>query len=107
MNTPVSFELAKLLKEKGYPFEFITVGELKEVPLNIPTIAEVVMWLYEKYGIWIVCSQALDTEMATVNLYWFWVAVQEGEEIAYQYFDFKSPTEAYEDGIKYVLTKLI
>ena len=50
MNTPVKFELAKLLEEQGYPFEFITVGELKEVPLNIPTIAEVVVWLYEYVG---------------------------------------------------------
>lgn len=53
MNSKINFPLAKLLREKGYPFEFITIGEENEVPLNIPTIIEVVMWIYEKYGIWI------------------------------------------------------
>lgn len=31
----------------------------------------------------------------------------DGEEIAYQYKAFKSPTEAYEAGIEYVLKNLI
>ena len=125
MNTPVSFEIAKLLKEKGFDEECrlcVEDGDERPLPFNCgntlhknslhpyysaPTIGKVVMWLYEKYGIWIVCSQALDTEMATVNLYWFWVAVKESEEIAYQYFDFKSPTEAYKAGIQHTLNNLI
>ena len=94
MNTPVKFELAKLLKEKGYPFEFITVGELKEVPLNIPTIAEVVMWLYEKHNIWI--EVYFDGHQK--NFY----IVQNGEEI-----EFNSPTEAYEAAITYCLNNLL
>jgi hypothetical protein len=133
MNTAVSFELAQLLKEKEFDlkvrssfcggklhFDTNAKGNYNDINwirswrnspiddvISAPTISEVVMWLYEKYGIWIVCSQALDTEMATVNLYWFWVAVQEGEEIAYQYFDFKSPTEAYKAGIQHTLNNLI
>ena len=111
MNTPVSFELAKLLKEKGYPFEFITVGELKEVPLNIPTIAEVVMWLYEKHGIWIV----VNPHKGKNNLGEFFMefdpevwsftneCVFHNTELLY----FNSPTEAYEAAIKYCLTNLI
>ena len=86
MNTPILFELAKLLKEKGfdvpvrtyrlegkYPdfvhegFEDDYWGDNKVVNWNkdvigikpfkgfvsAPTIAEVVMWLYEKHGVWI------------------------------------------------------
>jgi hypothetical protein len=125
MNTPVSFEIAKLLKEKGFDEECrlcVEDGDERPLPFNCgntihrnslhsyysaPTIAEVIMWLYEKHGIWIVCSQILDIEMATAEIYWFWVAVKESEEIAYQYFDFKSPTEAYEAAIEYTLNNLI
>lgn len=76
MTTPVSFELAKLLKEKGfdepcirfYNGKFICykisdddgieppyVDTSKDIGLclNAPTIAEVITWLYEKHGIWI------------------------------------------------------
>lgn len=71
MNTPVSFETAKLLKNKGFkepldsrnnywnadgssiqPYKWFTQEELAD-HIDAPTIAEVVMWLYEKYWIWI------------------------------------------------------
>ena len=99
MNTPVSFEIAKLLKEKGYPFEFITVGELKEVPLNIPTIAEVVMWLYEKHGIWISVDPENDTDT------WFFTISYNNSETIFG--NYSTPTEVYEAGIEYCLTNLI
>jgi hypothetical protein len=70
-----------------------------------PTIADVVMWLYEKHGIWVVSSYELNVE--TNKREWFWVIIKEGEEIAYQYKDFNSPTEAYQDAIDYVLKNLI
>jgi hypothetical protein len=72
---------------------------------NAPTIAEVAMWLYEKHGIWVVSSYELNVE--TNKREWFWVIIKEGEEIAYQYKDFNSPTEAYQDAIDYVLKNLI
>ena len=100
MNTPVNFEIAKLLKEKGYPFEFITVGELKEVPLNIPTIAEVVMWLYEKHGVWITACIVADSYFS----YWLHNknrALQDTKS------NWLTPTEAYEAAIEYCLTNLI
>ncbi len=61
MNTPVSFELAKLLKEKGFDlnheYMVFTFSETEKYPEGElflkPTIAEVVMWLYEKHEIWI------------------------------------------------------
>ena len=104
MNTPVKFELAKLLEEQGYPFEFITVGELKEVPLNIPTIAEVVMWLYEKYGIWTVVN---------VNIMGSWYFehfdLKEKRNAQFEPTDthYDSLTEAYEAAIEYTLNNLL
>ena len=73
MNTSVSFPIAKSLKEKRYDEPcMLCVEEGDERPLpydlksgntlhinsthpyySAPTIAEVVMWLYEKHGIWI------------------------------------------------------
>lgn len=68
MNTLVSFEIAKLLThldfnqinvDRGY---LITTGEessnymidyMNRRAIAAPTIAEVVMWIYEKYNIWI------------------------------------------------------
>jgi hypothetical protein len=102
MNTPVSFEIAKLLKEKGYPFEFITVGELKEVPLNIPTIAEVVMWLYKKHGIWI----GVQPNQPYLDDDWCF-AIFKDLKNNNSLEGYNSPTEAYEAAIKYCLTNLI
>lgn len=46
MNKEVNSEIAKLLKEKGFRL-------LPDFKSSYPTITEVVMWLYEKHGIWI------------------------------------------------------
>ncbi len=146
MNTPVSFELAKLLKEKGFDiptkkyYEYALKSKKdkengysgsfgwKKGELNLqsdyfqnnsksdftsemwymcssPTITEVVMWLYEKHGIWIVASYELNIENHKKE--WFWIAIKDGEEIAYQYKDFSSPAEAYEAGIKHALKNLL
>lgn len=70
MNTPVKFEIAKLLKEKGFDNEsahyYNEKGEMlfdayypslqptkPDVYYDNPTIAEVVYWIYSKYDIWI------------------------------------------------------
>lgn len=88
MNKPVSFELAKLLKEKGCDIPCRTTVSLQEegkvyndhanevidwnnfIPttnpalekcfISAPTIADVVMWLYEKHGIWIELTMGKD-----------------------------------------------
>ncbi len=84
MKTPVSFEIAKLLKKKGfdipcwsyysslnlYTFELTdwnnhTIGDTSMHKRNAgyysaPTIVEVVMWLYEKHGIWIEITMGKD-----------------------------------------------
>lgn len=66
MTTTVSFKLAKLLKEKEYnklcnKLWHFNGSDCIVMPnknsenfgFSAPTIAEVVMWLYEKHGIWI------------------------------------------------------
>jgi hypothetical protein len=107
MNTPVSLELSKLLKEKGYPFELITVGEIKEVPLNIPTVAEVVMWLYEKHGIWIVPEPFVKQEWETLT--YIYKIYKNGyvDTVSRAFLSFNSPTEAYVAAIEYTLKNLI
>jgi hypothetical protein len=137
MNTPVSFELAKLLKEKGYDLstegfypkpkcKLFAIDEhgryypivnktqssfdgkalvyfhgkavvLKEENYyNAPTIAEVVMWLYEKHGIWIEVRKSYLSDF---------VPVIKGPRVELD--TCKSPTEAYEAGIEYTLNNLI
>lgn len=141
MNTPVKFELAKLLKDKGYDkvdkenLQFYTKPNSKMFgidkhgrtypikntpkklyivkqhatlnPQNVyiaPTIAEVVMWLYEKHGIWIVVN---------VNIIGSWYFehfdLKEKRNAQFKPTDthYDSPTEAYEAAIEYVLTNLI
>ena len=71
MNTPVSLPIATSLKEKGFDNlsewayqsgklvhdsrnkEHKNWNKEKHVDCAAPTIAEVVMWLYEKHKIWI------------------------------------------------------
>jgi len=117
MNTPISFELAKLLKEKrynkycrwsywegwltphtpGYALEDGTTSQENYWDFEryyAPTIADVVMWLYEKHGIWI----EVYYNNSRKKFYTFW----NREE-----YTFNSPTEAYSAVIKYTLKHLI
>ena len=125
MNTPVSFELAKLLKEKEYKDknmlgtvrlsepEFYDpngiIHNIKDIfeekdykiedCFNAPTIAEVVMWLYEKHWIWIGVEASDDFTM-------FCFRVRK-KEVSRLSFDYNSPTEAYEAAIKYTSKNLL
>jgi hypothetical protein len=143
MTTPIKFELAKLLKEKGYnepcknhyeialtskkdredgytgPFGwkkgecnlqsgYNTNESLSEYyndktwsAYSAPNIIEVVMWLYEKHGVWIWVSMELG-----YNITFCWQLT--GERISSNYkSNFKTPTEAYEAAIEYTLKNLI
>lgn len=127
MNTIVSFELAKLLKEKGFKqkempsFLLVDISNTNIFPtyhgktnigdllgyyipnktVNAPTIADVVMWLHEKHGIWI----WVERYSTLFRPY--------AEEIGDKMFGkweghkFNSPTEAYAAAILYTLTNLI
>lgn len=118
MNTVVSFELAKLLKEKGFvciesdkfwmngfshpkkDYNPITYQDKD----NVATISDVVMWLYDKHGIWIEVSswlnQPVDNEIWDIAFQWFINGLADGKP-------YKTPTKAYEGAIKYVLNSIL
>jgi hypothetical protein len=72
--------------------------------MSAPTIAEVVMWLYEKHGIWTVVN---------VNIMGSWYFehfdLKEKRNAEFKPTDthYNSPTEAYEAAIEYTLNNLI
>ena len=99
MNTPVNFEIHKLL-----------IG--KEIDLSVRrTIAEVVMWLYEKHEIWIEvsCHTVLDEKDDDIDVDVFYSIIRELKPVNVLYSgDFvNSPTEAYSQAIEYTLKNLI
>ena len=116
MNTPVSFEIAKLLKERkqniiSSKLMYASSGKLTDAIYDFdnwcfaPTIAEVITWLYEKYGIWIVSLPITKNKWYFEILYNYkkdigWVCMNDSTE-------FNSPTEAYEAAIEYTLKNLI
>ena len=103
MNTPVNFELAKLLNDKGLPGMKSFYDSEKHYDLNSKkyTIADVIMWLYEKYEVWIWVSMELGYRIT-----FCWQLTGESTSSNYK-ANFKTPTEAYEGAIEYVLTNLI
>ena len=129
MNTEVNFEIAKLLKEKGcvikplglknktdyvegYEWDYEDENDIVKISefqfedhvcyfrYLKPTIAEVVMWLYENHGIWI----------STLPYYkgkFKYVIINESNRSGRERPGFNSPTEAYEAAIKHTLENLI
>lgn len=124
MNKPVNFELAKLLKEKGFDvpciqcyagerlinkktggdiftgvYRLCTKSKFHKRYYLAPTISEVVMWLYEKHNIWI--------EVVHRTLWGFSIRnVKEGV-FELERLECNSPTEAYLEAIEYTLEKII
>lgn len=134
MNNPVSFEISKLLKEKGFDEPCSHAYKEVESPIlyvhqdkkynnsfkkewqntvrknshmdnavinrySAPTIAKVIMWLYETHEIWISVDRHFDKFISKNNgvLITFY-----GNRKSY----FDTPTEAYEAAIEYCLTKI-
>jgi len=128
MNKLINFELAKMLKESGFDlmvnYYFADNGrEERHQPLypqnyngalevglkhSRPTIAEVVMWLWEKHKIWIMVDLTGLTfyprgRMIDENgKHWAGDFKIDGERI-----NCTNPHEAYEYAIKYCLTILV
>lgn len=146
MNKEVNFEIAKLLKDKecvikplglknntdyveGYEWDYedkndtvkITEFQFEDHVCYFrylkPTIAEVVMWLYEKHDIWIGVKLTDNTR----NFYFqptIWTSkdrdfhdedmVDQAKSICkWKEWQYNSPTEAYEAAIIYTLENLI
>jgi hypothetical protein len=129
MNTPVNSKLAKLLKEKkfnepclsywkdlnleGHRFKDWNNETIGDSPMHkrnagyysAPTIAQVVMWLYKKYGIWIEVNLPLYDDFKFTIIECNTIAGKLLNKISDESYD--SPTEAYETAIEYTLNNLI
>ena len=118
MNIIVNFETAKFLKDvKGFEPEskafYDGSGELfyynysnnvmQRFRYAAPTIAEVLMWIYEKYGILI----SVDAPHRLIKKWCFDVYKINDEITLNQTSYFNSPKEAYEAAIEYTLNNLI
>lgn len=124
MNTPVSFSLAKLIKDKGYEnddCENVYLGDfdeehppekielstrglrqrtLGEFDYIAPSISDVIMWLYKNHKIWISCEP--------YDVGRFKYIIINGLNLSRKEITgFNSPTEAYEAAILYTLKNLI
>ena len=133
MNTPINIEIGKLLQEKGFqpkgPIAEYWEVDSRQFLINTwedeydtlhhedspddmiflcaaPTIAQVVMWLYEKHGVWIDVS--LNQYSKPKDLQWMYSIVFT-QDCTYSHSpkSFNSPTEAYEAAILYTLNNLI
>ena len=113
MNTTVSFEIAELLQEKriviysDYRYtDFKGIIRLERDASAVfpfaPTIADVVMWLYEKHGVWI---SVLHKRRSENKYFDYEIKLPNGMEI--YSWDHNSPTEAGEAAIEYTLNELI
>lgn len=121
----VSFETAKLLKEKGFhePLNYFynsngivcyatpynwnqTTGEYPDY--SRPTLQMAMKWLRNKHDI--VCSVGLFTDLPYKPPYWsFNILNQSTANVMYEAFDIECETyeEAADAAIKYCLEKLI
>ena len=117
MNTPVNFEIARLLTYTDFNQKSVNIGyniatkELSfDYPLEYmnqkaiaaPTIAEVLMWLYNKYKLWISVSHKRHPQGKH-----FAYNIKQANEINTYLWKHNSPTEAYEAAIEYTLNNLI
>lgn len=141
MNTPVNFEIAKLLKEKGFDrpccefyymennpnkleesfnkskkwdFNFENEYYFPCKSISAPTIAEVVMWLYEKHGIWISIAPKFNNDGSLWFVYESLILsinnmTTLNDNLFKGHFNemFKTPVEAYSAAILYALNILI
>lgn len=137
MNTPVSFPIAKQLKEKGFDYHLlyndfaneydyfdrsvqgrVHVSDFPEDKfpdsnkwIPVPYISQVVTWLYNKHSIWIVVNPSNGEDDLGKPFIEFdpevWSFTNECIFHNAKLLYFNSPSEAYLAAIEYVLTELI
>lgn len=79
---------------------------------SAPIIADVIIWLYKKHGIWIVVETALGKKEKCL---FAWYCTDDEQNVLCSDFNYskdakyhhKTPTKAYLAAIEYTLTKLI
>ena len=126
MNKPISYSLAKLLKEKEFDepciyryrknelqsYTVIKEHKYNSQPISLsdisaPTVADVIMWLYKKHQIWISVNVNINGFFA--NAIKEWNKKEDAWEVRSIGYVKKhiTPTECYEKAIEYTLTKII
>lgn len=131
MNTPVNFQISKLLKEKGFNL-YCTYSYWEEILTDMtpgyaledgttsqenywdfdryyaPTIAEIIMWLYEKHGIFVTVNIPYE-EFGKFSAEIWGKNLDDGIKIllADGMSMFDSIEKAYEEGIEHCLVNLI
>ena len=124
----VPYETALKLKEKGFdePCRYVhdTWNNIKDwleggegehrnshqngsLYYSAPTIAEVVMWLYEKHEIWISTIPYNDEELSQTLWENTTIHIADNYNDFSDYTFYHSPTEAYSQAIEYTLKNLI
>lgn len=124
MEDFVTLEIAKKLKEKGFPIKAKTEGKfgltkVKEVEI-LPTISQVLKWLREEKDIHIepciLADADTDADGKVINEFTYWsfsiMSIANGDMIYFEYEHiddkrFDSYEEATIDGIEYVIDNLI
>lgn len=115
MNKEVSFKLAIFLKEKEFDretkYNYDLLGEKHNVgsqnhnsntrKVSAPTIADVVMYIYDKY------NQKMGRFKADLYKLFSYNCTLDGRSENRQEFGWEKPEEAYESAIEYVLNNLI
>lgn len=100
-------KIFKQLNKKGYKHYYEgTVEELDSMDKDnqhlYSEIMQVIMWLYEKYGVWIHVDYYNDGNSEVIWFYNYKTVNKESMDEG-----FKTPEEAYEAAIEYTLNKLI
>lgn len=112
MNTNVNREIAIQLNNKWYEFKYLWsyiegFEKDSEKVKYYPTIAETIMWLYEKHNIWIVVN--IDKPHLSNSCMFYGNVIKFGlhHKNKHRTIFYNTPTEAYLSAILLTLQKLI
>ena len=72
-----------------------------------PSIAEILIWLYENYGIWVHVMMSFKEFTPIIQCDWRYRQDAIKDALKFMQERFNSPTEAYESAIEFVLEKCI
>ena len=86
MNTPINIDIAEIL--------------FKEHGVLLSNISDVVMWLYEKHGVWIMVKRVDYKTLVRWDIY------VNNNYVQQNLMGYNSITEAYKAAITYVLNNL-
>lgn len=93
--------LSEMTQKSNSELDNYEINKTKQYWVSAPTIAEVVMWLYEKHGIWVKVFDVIKDNKKS----FIWSLSNDWSKAGWETYN--SPTEAYSAAIEYVLNNLI